>query len=205
MSTIKEFGERMKGFTEALDKFVENNLMDKEQRDEKLKNMTKAVDSFIDNFSIVAELPQRKTLQVKKLEHFKGELPAYESVWASGMDVRAQIEETLELKPMERTLVPTGLSMAIPQGYEIQVRPRSGLAIREGLSLVNTPGTIDADYRGELKVIVINLGQEVIRIKDQDRIAQLVLCPIVQADWKLVDELASTQRGEGGFGSTGKM
>ena len=107
------------------------------------------------------------------------------------------------LAPGERTLIPTGLSFEIPLGYEIQARPRSGLAIKKGLTLLNTPGTIDADYRGEVKIIVANLGQEHIEIADQDRIAQLVVAPVLQAHFELVTELSETARGAGGFGSTG--
>ncbi len=142
-------------------------------------------------------------LKIKTLEHFKGELPKYESLLASGFDVRAQLDKTLTLAPMERTLIPTGITMSIPPGYEIQARPRSGLAIKKGLSLLNTPGTIDADYRGEIKIIVVNLSKEPIEIADQDRIAQLVLCPVYQAEFELVSQLDDTTRGEGGFGSTG--
>jgi dUTP pyrophosphatase len=142
-------------------------------------------------------------LEVKLLENFKGELPKYESTLASGFDVRAQLKQSIFLKPTERVLIPTGLSFAIPEGFEIQARPRSGLAIKNGISLVNTPGTIDADYRGEVKIILINHGQDVFEIKDQDRIAQLVLTPIFQADFVLVKSLSETQRGVGGFGSTG--
>lgn len=142
-------------------------------------------------------------LQIKTLENFKGDLPRYESHLASGFDVRAQLTEVLTVKPGERFLVPTGLAFAIPEGFEIQARPRSGLAIKKGISLVNSPGTIDADYRGEVKIILINHGQENFEIKDQDRIAQLVLTPVVQADFDLVTELSGTQRGTGGFGSTG--
>lgn len=142
-------------------------------------------------------------LQVKTLDNFKGELPKYESTLASGFDVRAQLDETLFLKPGERFLIPTGLSFAIPEGFEIQARPRSGLAIKKGISLVNTPGTIDADYRGEVKIILINHGQETFEIKDQDRIAQLVVTPVIQADFELVTDLSETTRGAGGFGSTG--
>lgn len=142
-------------------------------------------------------------VQVKILNNFKGDLPKYESLLASGFDVRAQLEGNLILAPGERFLVATGLSMEIPQGYEIQARPRSGLAIKQGISVLNTPGTIDADYRGEIKIIIINLGQEKFEIRDQDRIAQLVLCPVYQADFELVKELSGTSRGAGGFGSTG--
>jgi dUTP pyrophosphatase len=143
-------------------------------------------------------------LQIKKLAHYQGELPKYESHLASGFDVRAQLGgEKIEVAPGQRVLVPTGLAFAIPEGFEIQARPRSGLAIKKGISLVNTPGTIDADYRGEVKIILINHGQEVFTIEDQDRIAQLVLAPVVQADFVVVEELSSTERGTGGFGSTG--
>jgi dUTP pyrophosphatase len=147
---------------------------------------------------------QKVPLKVRVWPHFKGEIPRYETELASGLDVRAQLDETLRLEPGERKLIPTGLSFEIPPGYEIQARPRSGLAIKHGISLVNTPGTIDADYRGEVKIIVINLGQEPYVIQDQDRIAQLVLCPVVQAQIELVDELSETSRSAGGFGSTGK-
>lgn len=143
-------------------------------------------------------------LKVMKHNHFKGDLPAYQSSLASGFDVRAQIESPIVLKPQERALIPTGLAFEIPAGYEIQARPRSGLAIKNGVSLVNTPGTIDADYRGEVKIILINLGQEPFVIQPQDRIAQLVLAPVLQADFQLVESLSDTARGAGGFGSTGK-
>jgi dUTP pyrophosphatase len=143
-------------------------------------------------------------VKVKKLSHFKGDLPQYQSELASGFDVRAQLDQPLTLKKGERALIPTGLSFEIPAGYEIQARPRSGLAIKHGISLVNTPGTIDADYRGEVKIILINLGQEDFLIQDQDRVAQLVIAPVFQADFQLVEELGETHRGAGGFGSTGK-
>lgn len=146
----------------------------------------------------------KQKVKVKKLPNFKGDLPMYQTPLASGFDVRAQLNgETVRLEPGERALIPTGLSFEIPPGYEIQARPRSGLAIKQGLSLLNTPGTIDADYRGEVKIILINLGREAVEIKDQDRIAQLVLCPVIQADFELVEELGETERGAGGFGSTG--
>lgn len=143
-------------------------------------------------------------VKIKKWPHFKGELPAYQSHGASGFDVRAQLDQPLTLKPMERALVPTGLTFEIPVGYEIQCRPRSGLAAKQGLSVLNTPGTIDADYRGEVKVILVNLGQESITINDQERCAQFVICPIIQAQFHVVEELSDTARGAGGFGSTGK-
>lgn len=145
-------------------------------------------------------------MKIKKWSHFKGELPAYQSAGASGFDVRAQLEgKSVILKKGERALIPTGLSFEIPVGFEIQARPRSGWAAKQGLTLLNTPGTIDADYRGEVKVIVINLGQEDVQIQDQDRCAQFVVAPVYQAQFELVDELGETERGAGGFGSTGKQ
>lgn len=143
-------------------------------------------------------------VKIKKWSHFKGELPAYQSAGASGFDVRAQLSEPVSLKPGERSLIPTGLSFEIPFGYEIQARPRSGLAAKQGITLMNTPGTIDADYRGEVKIIIANLGLEPVVINDQDRCAQLVIAPVFQAHFELVDDLSDTVRGAGGFGSTGK-
>ena len=142
-------------------------------------------------------------VKVLKLENFKGELPAYQSAGASGFDIRAQLTQPVTLKPMERAMIPTGLSFEIPTGFEIQARPRSGLAAKQGLSVLNTPGTIDADYRGEVKIILVNLGQEPVTIQDQDRCAQLVICPIIQAQFEWADALSTTERGAGGFGSTG--
>ena len=139
---------------------------------------------------------------VKRLDHFEGlELPEYATDGAAGMDVLAA--EDVTLAPGARHAVATGLAVAIPPGYEIQVRPRSGLALKHGITVPNTPGTIDSDYRGELKVILINLGGEDFAIRRGDRIAQLVLAPVVRASWLKVDELDETLRGEGGFGSTG--
>ncbi len=139
---------------------------------------------------------------VKRLPHFEGlELPAYATDGAAGMDVLSA--EDVTLKPGGRHAVATGLAVAIPPGYEIQVRPRSGLALKHGITVPNTPGTIDSDYRGELKVILINLGDADFSILRGDRIAQLVLAPVVRASWLKVDELDETVRGEGGFGSTG--
>lgn len=146
---------------------------------------------------------QKLNVKVKKLSHFKGDLPAYQSQAASGFDVRAQINEAIVLKPGMRTLIPTGLSFEIPVGFEIQARPRSGLAVKHGISMVNTPGTIDADYRGEVKVILINLGQEDFVIQPLERIAQLVIAPVYFAQFEVVEELSDTERGLGGFGSTG--
>ena len=139
---------------------------------------------------------------VKRLPHSEGlELPAYATDGAAGMDVVAA--EDVDLAPGARHAVATGLAVAIPPGFEIQVRPRSGLALKHGVTVPNTPGTIDSDYRGELKVILINLGAEPFAIRRGDRIAQLVLAPVVRASWLPVEELDETVRGEGGFGSTG--
>ena len=141
-------------------------------------------------------------VRIKRLPHGEGlALPAYATNGAAGMDVLAA--EDVTLAAGARHAVATGLSVAIPKGYEIQVRPRSGLALKHGISVPNTPGTIDSDYRGELKVILINHGAEVFRIARGDRIAQLVLAPVTQAQWQEVAELDETERGAGGFGSTG--
>ncbi|KDA02405.1 dUTP diphosphatase [Hyphomonas oceanitis] len=147
------------------------------------------------------------TVSVCPLPHFEGlNLPAYETAGSAGMDVRAALPEAepMVLAPGARAMVPTGLSVAIPEGYEIQVRPRSGLAAKHGLTCLNTPGTIDSDYRGEIKVILINLGAEPFTIARGERIAQLVLAPVTQLGWAKVDTLDETSRGTGGFGSTGQ-
>lgn len=132
------------------------------------------------------------------------QIPKYESQGAAGLDVRANIEESIVLGSLERILIPTGIKMAIPEGYEVQVRPRSGLAIKHGITLLNTPGTIDSDYRGELKVIVVNLSKEAYTIEAQERIGQLVLNRVEQMEFEIVDSLEETERGAGGFGHTGK-
>ncbi|NGP88569.1 dUTP diphosphatase [Fodinibius halophilus] len=143
-------------------------------------------------------------IQFKRLAHAKDlPLPSYESTYAAGMDVRAALDEPITLAPGERTLIPTGLKMAMPQGYEAQIRPRSGLAYRNGITMLNTPGTIDADYRGEVKVLAVNLGDEPFEIDHGDRVAQMVIAPVLQADINEVENLSDTDRGEGGFGSTG--
>ncbi len=146
---------------------------------------------------------QKIAVKVQRLEHFKGELPAYGSLHASGFDLRAQLPGPLRLQPGQRVLVPTGLSLEIPPGYEIQIRPRSGWAAKKGVTVVNSPGTVDADYRGEVLVALIHLGDEAMEVVDQDRIAQAVLCPVVQAELVEASALTSTERGAGGFGSTG--
>ncbi|MFH5831239.1 dUTP diphosphatase [Halalkalibaculum sp. DA384] len=140
----------------------------------------------------------------KKLPHASDlQLPSYESAHAAGMDVRAALEEPFTLEPGERALIPTGLQMALPAGYEAQIRPRSGLAYRNGITMLNTPGTIDADYRGEVKVLAINHGEEAFTINHGDRIAQMVIAPIRQLPVEEAGTLPDTERGDGGFGSTG--
>jgi len=131
------------------------------------------------------------------------ELPKYETPLSAGMDIRANIDTEVELKPMERKLIPTGIFMEIPEGYECQVRPRSGLALKKGITVLNSPGTIDADYRGEVGVILINLSAENVVIEPAERIAQLVFAKVEQANWNVTDNLSETSRGTGGFGSTG--
>ncbi|MDL2239428.1 dUTP diphosphatase, partial [Bacteroidales bacterium OttesenSCG-928-L14] len=130
-------------------------------------------------------------------------LPEYETEFSAGMDLRANLESPISLEPLERTLIPTGLFISLPKGFEAQVRPRSGLAIKKGITVLNSPGTIDADYRGEICVIIINLSKETFVINDGDRIAQMIISKHERADWNLVDNLDETSRGEGGFGSTG--
>jgi dUTP pyrophosphatase len=142
-------------------------------------------------------------LSIKIVNKSTNELPSYATVGSSGMDIRAFISEPLVLQPSERLLVPTGLFVEIPLGYEIQIRPRSGLAIKQGITCLNTPGTIDADYRGEIKVILINLSNEPQTILPGDRIAQMVVQKVEQVQWVAVDELNESERGSGGFGSTG--
>jgi dUTP pyrophosphatase len=147
------------------------------------------------------------TIRVTPLSHFEGlALPAYETADAAGMDLRAAVTdaEPVTLAPGARAMIPTGLTIALPPGYEAQVRPRSGLAAKHGVTCLNSPGTIDADYRGEVKVILINLGQEAFVIKRGERIAQMVIAPVTRAELKVVAELDETKRGTGGFGSTGR-
>jgi len=144
-------------------------------------------------------------LSIKIVNQSGNELPSYATIGSSGMDVRASIVEPMALQPFERALVPTGLFVEIPLGYEIQIRPRSGLAIKQGITCLNTPGTIDADYRGEIKVILINLSSEPQTIHPSDRIAQMVVQKVEQIQWLAVSELSESDRGTGGFGSTGKQ
>jgi len=143
-------------------------------------------------------------MKVKIINRSKHELPGYATPAAAGMDLRANLDEPVVLRSLERAMVPTGLFMEIPEGYEAQVRPRSGLAAKHGLTVLNSPGTIDADYRGEVKVILVNLSSEPFTVNDGERIAQLVIAKHEQAEWIRVEQLGETARGEGGFGSTGK-
>lgn len=142
-------------------------------------------------------------IKVKIINDSSNPLPAYETPSSAGMDVRARLESPITLKPLQRALIPTGLRIQLPQGYECQVRPRSGLALKHGISLVNTPGTIDADYRGEIGIIVINLSDEPYTITNGERIAQLVIKEYVNVTWEQVDRIDETTRGDGGFGHTG--
>lgn len=144
-------------------------------------------------------------VQVKIINQSNNPEPEYATLGSSGMDIRANLEQPLHIQSMERLMVPTGLFVEIPQGYEIQIRPRSGMAIKQGITCLNTPGTIDADYRGEIKVILINLSHEPQVIQKGDRIAQMVLQKVERIEWKKTDQLNETDRGSGGFGSTGKV
>ena len=142
-------------------------------------------------------------MTVKVINRGRNGLPAYSTKFAAGMDVRADLSEPITLAPLERAMVPTGLYLEIPAGYEVQVRPRSGLAAKKGVTVLNTPGTIDADYRGEVKVILVNLSNEAFVVEPGERIAQLVLAKHEVIEWEEVEQLADSARGEGGFGSTG--
>ena len=144
-------------------------------------------------------------VRVKIINQSANPLPAYATAGASGMDIRAHLEHALTLRPLERSLVPTGLFIELPAGYEAQVRPRSGLAIKQGITCLNTPGTIDADYRGEIKIILINLSADAQVIQPGDRIAQLVIQTVEQCTWVPADNLEETVRNAGGFGHTGKQ
>jgi len=141
-------------------------------------------------------------IQIKKLSTSVS-IPKYKTLGSSGMDIAAYIENKIIIYPREKALISTGFSLSIPIGYEVQIRPRSGLAAKKNITVLNTPGTIDADYRGEIKVILINFGNEKFIIENGDRIAQMVVCPVIQASLEEVKELSNTERGSGGFGSTG--
>jgi dUTP pyrophosphatase len=143
------------------------------------------------------------TVTVRIINQSPFDLPGYETAGSAGMDLRAHLEHPVELPPLGRTLVPTGLYIELPEGYEAQIRPRSGLAIKRGISLVNTPGTIDSDYRGEIKCILVNLSDEIQTIEHGERIAQMVIARYQRVEWEAVESLNTSDRGAGGFGSTG--
>ncbi|MGY6523649.1 MAG: dUTP diphosphatase [Mongoliitalea sp.] len=143
-------------------------------------------------------------MKVNVINRSKHELPAYQTAASAGMDLRANLEEAVILQPLERKLIGTGLFLELPVGFEAQIRPRSGLAFKHGLTVLNSPGTVDADYRGEIKVLLVNLSQEPFEIKDGERIAQMVIARHEQIAWQLTETLSDTERGAGGYGSTGK-
>lgn len=143
-------------------------------------------------------------MEIKVINKSNNELPQYATADSAGLDIRAFLNEPVTLKPLERKLIPTGLYLEIPSGFEVQIRPRSGFAFKQGVTVLNSPGTIDADYRGEIGVLLINLSNEDVHIESGDRVAQMVVAPFVQAALKQTTELSETSRGEGGFGSTGK-
>jgi dUTP pyrophosphatase len=143
-------------------------------------------------------------MNIKVINRSQNSLPAYETLHAAGMDLRADVQETILLKPMERKLIPTGLSIELPEGFEAQIRPRSGLAFKHGIGIVNSPGTVDADYRGEIKVLLINFSDQVFEINTGDRIAQMVIAKHEKINWEQVEVLNETLRGAGGYGHTGK-
>ena len=143
-------------------------------------------------------------MKIQIINKSKHQLPAYETELSAGMDIRANISEPITLKPLTRCLVPTGLYIALPEGYEAQIRPRSGLAIKKGVTVLNSPGTIDADYRGEVCIILVNLSADEFVIEDGERVAQMIIASHEQAQWEQVEVLDETERGAGGFGHTGK-
>jgi len=143
-------------------------------------------------------------VKVRIINQSDNPLPEYATEGSSGMDIRANLTQEIKLRPLERQLIPTGLFIELPKGFEAQIRPRSGLAVKQGITCLNTPGTIDADYRGEIKIILINLSNEVQTIRHQERIAQIVVQRVEKVEWKPVEEIGKTTRNEGGFGHTGK-
>ncbi|MBA3647683.1 MAG: dUTP diphosphatase [Chitinophagales bacterium] len=142
-------------------------------------------------------------MKIKVINRSQNPLPAYETSGSAGLDLRAHLEEQVVLQPLERKLIPTGFSVELPDGFEAQIRPRSGLALKKGISLLNTPGTIDSDYRGEIKIIMINLSNELQVIENGERIAQMIITKYERIEWNLVEQLETTDRGAGGFGHTG--
>lgn len=143
-------------------------------------------------------------MKVRVINKSANILPEYETILSAGMDLRASIEEPIIIQPMQRVLVPTGLFIELPAGFEAQVRPRSGLALKHGITVLNSPGTIDADYRGEIKILLVNLSDKAFEIKNAERIAQMIVAKHERVEWELSEDLTQTQRGEGGFGHTGK-
>lgn len=152
---------------------------------------------------MVLTVSSAKKMKINIINKSKHALPNYETVASAGMDLRANLENPISLQPLERQLIATGLFIELPIGFEAQIRPRSGLAYKFGISIVNSPGTIDADYRGEIKVLLVNLSKDVFMINDGDRIAQMVIAKHEKAEWTEVEELSSTERGAGGYGHTG--
>jgi dUTP pyrophosphatase len=142
-------------------------------------------------------------MKIRIINRSANPLPAYETTGSAGMDLRANIHAPVELKPLERNLIPTGLFIELPSGHEAQIRPRSGLAVKKGLTLLNSPGTIDSDYRGEIKIILVNLSDQLQMVEPGERIAQMIIAKHDQAEWEVTDELEETTRGAGGFGHTG--
>ena len=143
-------------------------------------------------------------MKVKIVNHSKHALPEYQTPLSAGLDIRANLDQSVTLRPLERAMIPTGLFVELPEGCEMQIRPRSGLAAKHGITVLNSPGTIDADYRGEIMVILVNLSNEPFTIESGERIAQMIVARYEQIEWQAVEELSSTERGAGGFGSTGK-
>jgi dUTP diphosphatase len=143
-------------------------------------------------------------ITINIINNSSNELPAYETAGSAGMDLRANLQEPVKLEPLQRALIPTGLFIELPFGYEAQVRPRSGLAIKHGITCLNSPGTVDSDYRGEIKIVLINLSNETFIIQHGERIAQMVIQTVTKAEWQVVKVLNESKRGEGGFGHTGK-
>lgn len=143
-------------------------------------------------------------MKVKIVNHSKHALPEYQTPLSAGLDIRANLDESVTLRPLERAMIPTGLFVDLPEGCEMQIRPRSGLAAKHGITVLNSPGTIDADYRGEIKVILVNLSNEPFTIESGERIAQMIVARYEQIEWLPVEELGATERGAGGFGSTGR-
>ena len=143
-------------------------------------------------------------MKVKIVNNSRHALPEYQTQLSAGLDIRANLDESVTLRPLERAMIPTGLFVELPEGCEMQIRPRSGLAAKHGITVLNSPGTIDADYRGEIKVILVNLSNEPFTIESGERIAQMIVARYEQIEWQPVEELGATERGAGGFGSTGK-